>query len=164
MPQLPHQLASLGAQIRARRRKLGLTQARLAAMTSLSRASINALEAGTTDLGLAKVIRIAQVLDLDLRLGTRVGRGKFDWVATAASSASVSYRRQMPAAVLVRAVTTGQAASSYLPHIATLLEEASPALLVRTLEEIYPAGVPREAWDTLSRLSRLTRTARPYLR
>ena len=54
-------VAALGAQIRERRKELGLTQARLAAMTQLSRASINALESGTTDLGLAKVLKIAEV-------------------------------------------------------------------------------------------------------
>ena len=50
------QIAALGARIRARRQRLGLSQSRLAAMTGLSRASVNALESGTTDLGVATAV------------------------------------------------------------------------------------------------------------
>src|SRR5690242_14394845 len=100
-------VAALGAQIRERRKELGLTQARLAAMTQLSRASINALESGTTDLGLAKVLKIAEVLGMDLCF-TEPAAGKLRWLETAAASASVSYRKSLPPAVIARAAKTGE--------------------------------------------------------
>ena len=156
------QIAALGARIRERRKELGLTQARLAAMTQLSRASINALESGTTDLGLAKVFRIADVLGLDLCLKKPAARTA-GWLETAAASASVSYRKALPPAVIARAAKTGEVPAEYLPHIATLLEEASPTLLVRALNDVFPRGVPNEAWDNLARIGKATHSSRRFL-
>jgi len=155
-------IAALGANIRARRQELGLTQSRLAAMTDLSRASINALEAGTTDLGLAKVLRIAHVLGMNLSLEKQIAsRGK--WLKTAAASASVSYRTPLPAAVIAHAAKTGEVAPEYLPHVATLLEEGSPTLLAKALNDVFPQGVPKSAWNNLARIGRATLSSRRYL-
>jgi len=155
-------IAALGAKIRARRQELGLTQSRLAAMTDLSRASINALEAGTTDLGLAKVLRIADVLGMNLSLEKQIAaQGK--WLKTAAASASVSYRTSLPAAVIAHAAKTGEVTPEYLPHVATLLEEASPTLLAKALNDVFPEGVPKSAWNNLARIGRATHSSRRYL-
>ena len=155
-------IAALGAQVRERRKELGLTQARLAAMTRLSRASINALESGTTDLGLAKVLEVAAVLGMDLRFA-RTSARKLEWLETAAASASVSYRKALPAAVIARAAKTGEVPAEYVPHMATLLEEASPTLLVRALNEVFPQGIPKEAWDNLVRIGKATHSSRRFL-
>ena len=106
------QIAALGARIRARRQQLGLSQSRLAAMTELSRASVNALESGTTDLGVAKIFRIAQVLGMDLQLEQKA-TGPGGWLETAATAASVSYRKPLPAPVLSLAVKTGDVPPEY---------------------------------------------------
>lgn len=156
------QIAALGTEIRARRRRLGLTQSRLAAMTDLSRASVNALESGTTDLGLAKVIRVAVVLGMDLRFERRTAKHE-GWLQTAATSASASYRKTVPTAVIAQAAKTAQVPADYLPHIATLLEEASPTLLVRALSEIFPKRIPKEAWDNLAKISKAAHLSRPFL-
>jgi transcriptional regulator with XRE-family HTH domain len=155
-------IAALGAEIRERRKELGLTQARLAAMTDLSRASINALEAGSTDLGLAKVLKVAEVLGVHLHF-KKAAAGKLKWLETAAVSASVSYRKALPSAVIARAAKTGEVPAEYLAHMATLLDEASPALLVRALREVFPQGVPKEAWDNLARIGKATRSSRRFL-
>jgi transcriptional regulator with XRE-family HTH domain len=159
------QIAALGAQIRSRRQELGLTQSRLAALTDLSRASINTFEAGTTDLGVVKVLKIAQVLDMSLfmKKSKQVAPAK-RWLKAALASGSVSYRTPLPESELVRAVKTGEVAPEFLPHIATLLEEASPTLLVRALHDVFPQGVPKAAWNNLSRLGRQTKVARQHLR
>ena len=156
------QIAALGARIRARRQRLGLSQSRLAAMTELSRASVNALESGSTDLGVAKVFRIAQVLGMNLQLEPKA-TGPGGWLETAAAAASVSYRKPLPAPVLALAVKTGEVPPEYLPHVATLLEEASPTLLVRALSEVFPDGIPRGAWKHLARIGKETRIARAFL-
>ena len=159
------QIAALGTQIRARRQELGLTQSRLAALTDLSRASVNALEAGTTELGIAKVLKIAQVLDMSLlmRKAKHVTPAK-RWLKAAIASSSVSYRNPLPESELVRAVKTGEVAPEFLPHVATLLEEASPTLLVRALHDVFPQGVPKAAWNNLSRLGKQTKVDRRHLR
>jgi transcriptional regulator with XRE-family HTH domain len=156
------QIAALGARIRARRQQLGLSQSLLAAMTKLSRASVNALESGTTDLGVAKVFRIAQVLDMDLQLQQKA-TGPGSWLDTAAAAASVSYNKPLPAPVLALALKTGEVPPEYRPHFATLLEEASPALLVRALSEVFPDGIPKGAWKHLARIGKETRIARDFL-
>jgi transcriptional regulator with XRE-family HTH domain len=155
-------IAAMGAQIRERRKQLGLTQARLAAMTQLSRASINALESGMTDLGLAKVLKIAEVLGMDLGF-RKPAAGKLRWLETAAASASVSYRKSLPTAVIARAAKTGEVPAEYLPHIATLLEEASPTLLVRALNDVFPHVIPKEAWDNLARIGKAIHSSRRFL-
>jgi transcriptional regulator with XRE-family HTH domain len=62
-------LSSIGAEIAAKRKLLGLTQAVLARRASVGRSTLDALENARMDeLGYAKVARILSVLGLDLRL------------------------------------------------------------------------------------------------
>jgi len=62
-------LKELGRQIALARREQGHTQSQLAEIAGLSRQTISALERGDlTDLGLRKVLRLLDVLDLDLVL------------------------------------------------------------------------------------------------
>jgi len=141
---------------------VGLSQARLAHLAGLSRATINELEAGRIDLGIAKVLRIAQILGMKL--------GIFDeatpsggWLETAARSASVSYRTSMPAVALAQAIRTGVIDEEYRPHIATLLEEASPAVLVKAVAAAFPGKVPKSAWRNVARMARTTMSSRAEL-
>jgi transcriptional regulator with XRE-family HTH domain len=62
-------LSSIGEEIAAKRRKLGLTQAELARSASVSRATLDALENGRSgELGFAKITRLLSVLGLGLKL------------------------------------------------------------------------------------------------
>lgn len=62
-------LATIGQEIAARRKRARLTQARLAERSGVSRATIAALETGAIgELGFGKTMRVLAVLGLDLRL------------------------------------------------------------------------------------------------
>lgn len=62
-------LSSLGAQIAAKRKTLGLTQAELADKASISRATLDALENGRSgELGFSKITKILSALGLGLKL------------------------------------------------------------------------------------------------
>ncbi|MGO8788481.1 MAG: helix-turn-helix domain-containing protein [Terriglobia bacterium] len=62
-------LPSIGAQIAAKRKNLGLSQAELARKASVSRATLDALENGRSgELGFAKITRILSGLGLRLKL------------------------------------------------------------------------------------------------
>ena len=62
-------LSSIGAEIAARRKKLGLSQAELARKVSISRATLEALENGRSgELGFSKMTRILSTLGLGLKL------------------------------------------------------------------------------------------------
>jgi len=62
-------LSSLGAQIAAKRKELRLTQAELAARSSISRATLDALENGRSgELGFSKITRLLSALGLGLKV------------------------------------------------------------------------------------------------
>ena len=62
-------LASVGAQVAARRKSFKLMQAALAARAGVSRATLDALENGRAgELGFSKVVRLLAALDLELRV------------------------------------------------------------------------------------------------
>jgi transcriptional regulator with XRE-family HTH domain len=62
-------LSSIGSDIAARRRKLGLSQAELARKASVSRATLDALENGRTgELGFSKITKLLSALGLELNL------------------------------------------------------------------------------------------------
>lgn len=62
-------LSSLGAQIAARRKKLGLSQAELARKALIGRSTLDALENGRIgELGFSKITRILSALGMELKL------------------------------------------------------------------------------------------------
>ena len=84
-------LADIGQLVHARRTALGLSQARLATMSGLSRATINQLETGTlVDLGVAKLIKLLDLVGINLDAGTRKGHHG----ALQLASQSASYQLQ----------------------------------------------------------------------
>jgi transcriptional regulator with XRE-family HTH domain len=65
-------LADIGQLVQARREGLGLSQARLARLGGLSRATVNQLENGNlVDLGAAKLMALLNLLGMDLAAQTR---------------------------------------------------------------------------------------------
>lgn len=155
-------ISDIGEAVRSRREALGLSQARLARLAGLSRATINAFEAGATDLGIAKVLAIAQVLGLTFGIRERAA-AHGAWLEAAARSASTSYRTPMPPAVLALAIRTGEIDARYRPHMATFLDEASPAVLVKAVAGAFPAKVPKSAWRNVARMARETKSRRDEL-
>jgi HTH-type transcriptional regulator / antitoxin HipB len=61
----------LGAAVRARRRKLGLTQAEVAGVARTGPRFIGDLEAGKPTVRLAEMLRVLGALGLDLELSDR---------------------------------------------------------------------------------------------
>lgn len=157
-------LAELGMAVRTRRTDMGLTQAALARLGGLSRATVNQLEAASlADLSLQRVSRLLGVLGLSFTLtGQRPVIGKTPALTLAARSASVSYRDPLSADTLRRALLSGEAPAAVHPHIATLLDEATPALLAAVVEQLNEEeGVPRaEVWLHMRELARGYQSAR----
>ena len=84
-------LSDIGQLVHTRRVALGLSQARLAAMSGLSRVTINHLENGVlVDLGATKLIALLDLVGLDLEAGAR-SRSKHALQAVS-QTASVSYK------------------------------------------------------------------------
>ena len=63
-------ITSIGEQIAARRKSLGLTQAALARQAGVGRSTLDALENGRLgELGLSKIVRLLLALGLELSIG-----------------------------------------------------------------------------------------------
>jgi transcriptional regulator with XRE-family HTH domain len=68
-------LSSVGEQIAARRRTLGLSQAALAKQAKVGHSTLDALENGRLgELGLSKIIRLLSALGLELKIQEAAGR------------------------------------------------------------------------------------------
>ena len=128
-------LADIGRLVHARRQALGLTQARLATMSGLSRATINQLETGSlVDLGAAKLIVLLDLVGINLDAGTR--KGHEHALESISQSASVSYRTVLDPKVLAAALVDGELPKGITPHVATLLDEAPLSLIVAAVEDV----------------------------
>ena len=136
-------LHEMGKLVRERRDTLGLSQDRLAKMAGLSRATINQLESGTlVDLGVTKLARLLDLVGLPHR-----------GLLMASRTASVSYKAQLDAGQLSKALATGEVPPSLLPHVATFLDEAPLPLVVSAVEEAANRGrvPPKRIWQHVVR-------------
>ena len=137
-------ILELGFAVRTRRSDMGLTQTSVAALSGLSRATVNQLEKGTVkDLSLARTARLLDVLGLSMtiappRTGHRMDRlTKRQALDIAARTASVSYKVPIGAQQLRDVLTTGMLSSDIAPHVYTLLDEAPVSLLASVVEQLH---------------------------
>ena len=161
-------LRELGNALRARRNEMGLSQARVAALSGLSRQTVNQIETGAVpDLGLNKAERLASVLGLMLRvdagLPNRQTRARMAPLVRAAATASVSYKSRISPSTLKRTLATGEASERYIPHISSLLDDAPISLLSAVAEQLHKeANVSRETvWKNYRGLARQVKSRRP---
>lgn len=143
-------LAEIGQLVHMRRLALGLSQARLASMSGLSRATINQLETGSlVDLGAAKLIALLDLVGINLDAGTR--KGHKHALQSVSQSASVSYKTLLDPDALAAAMVDGAIPERLTPHIATLLDEVPLSLIVAAVEEVALSSSkpPKLLWKHL---------------
>ena len=128
-------LTSIGQLVHRRRQALGLSQARLAKLSGLSRATINQLETGMiVDLGAAKLMVLLELLGVTLDASERPARDHA--LVLASQTASVSYREVLKPEALAAAMVEGRLPAEITPHVATLLDEAPLTIIVGAVEEV----------------------------
>jgi len=145
-------IEDIGLLVSQSRPSLGLSQDQLAKFSGLSRVTINELENGTlAELGVTKLAAVLSVLGL--QLSAEPGRKKVGGLSMAAMTASVSYKDGLAPSVLMRALASGVVPPKFLPHIATLLDEAPVQLLVPAVQEASEkSGVaPKKIWQHMKR-------------
>jgi DNA-binding XRE family transcriptional regulator len=145
-------LHEIGTLVRERRDTLGLSQDRLAKLAGLSRATINQLETGAlVDLGVIKLACLLELVGLTFEAHARATphRG----LLMASRTASVSYKTQLDAGQLAKALATGEVPPGLLPHVATFLDEAPLLLVVSAVEEAAKRGrvPPKRIWQHVAR-------------
>ena len=153
-------MPELSAAVKIRRGDMGLTQSRLAALSGLSRATVNQVETGAIkDLSLSRAARLLRALGLAVTAPRTQARGpalaRDSALVLAARTAGVSYRGSMSAGALEEVMRTGLVPHDILPHVRALLDEASPALLAAVVEQLHlEDGVERaQVWRTMRTLA-----------
>lgn len=148
--------------VKTRRSEIGLSQAALARLAGLSRATVNQIETGTfKDLSLHRAARLLNTLGLSLTVSpAHPKRGAAGTPSTspldiAARSASVSYRHVMRGSQLKAILLTGDLPARLEPQMNALLEEASVQMLASIVEQVHAEeGVPHaELWARLRELA-----------
>lgn len=158
-------LQELGLSVRQRRTDMALTQATLAQLSGLSRATINQIENGAIrDLSLSRTARLLGAVGLTVQVSPARDRpARAAQPATprsasalAAQTANVSLRLEISAAQVRDVFCTGEIEPGFLPHIFNLLDEAPVSLLARVVEELHAqAGVAHSAvWHNMRQLAR----------
>ncbi len=144
-------LVDIGQLVQARREALGLSQARLARLAGLSRATINQLENGSlVDLGAAKLLTLLNLLGLDLAAQPRPPQAHA--LALLSQTASVSYRQALLPSALADALVAGDLPPALVPQVATLLDEAPLPLIVAGVAEVAERThtPPKTLWKHLA--------------
>jgi transcriptional regulator with XRE-family HTH domain len=156
-------LAELARATLQRRTEIGLTQEAVAALTGLSRATVNALESGRLrNLSLVKAENLANQLGLAIVVTGLNQEQRGDAIQAAARSASVSYGKELPPSVLEEALVEGTVPPGYIPHLRAVLDDAPVyvlAAMARELEE--RRGEKRtETWQRMRTIARVLKARR----
>jgi hypothetical protein len=112
----------------------------------------NQLETGAlVDLGVIKLACLLELVGLTFEAHARATphRG----LLMASRTASVSYKTQLDAGQLAKALATGEVPPGLLPHVATFLDEAQLPLVVSAVEEAAKRGrvPPKRIWQHVVR-------------
>jgi len=154
-------VAELGGVIRDARKAVGMSQEDLGHLTGISRVTINYAERGRVAIGADALLRLTGVLGLSITSTPTTPATPAAQLL--AQQASVSYRESMPAAELEKAFVTGTVPEQWLPHIATILDEASNSLLLRAVREIaHDSGAkPTTLWSKVKALAAFVSSPHP---
>jgi transcriptional regulator with XRE-family HTH domain len=148
-------LQELGYAIRQARIAQGMTQARLARASGVSRVTLNQLENGLfPDLGVRKIEALLGNLGLELAVNEKPARPGTDFISMASTSASVSFKEPLSDDELIRVLLTGKVPANRRPHMRALFDEASPAMLRGLLEEVSRWTKPGRAEKNLAVLAK----------
>ncbi|UVS96819.1 helix-turn-helix domain-containing protein [Burkholderia glumae] len=144
-------LYELGPLIAARRAELGLSAQQLATLAGIDAGTLEQLEAGTIeDMSWNQAQALLRVVGVNLSTYRKSGSA----LQRCATTANVSHREPLTIELLRQALTSGTVPAGYESHIAVLLDEAPPAMVVAAVEEAAHQGdeLPR-IWRVLAEWS-----------
>ncbi|WP_176317936.1 helix-turn-helix domain-containing protein [Burkholderia vietnamiensis] len=130
-------LYELGPLIAARRAELGLSALQLATLAGIDAGTLEQLEAGTIeDMSWNQAQALLRVVGVNLNSYRKSGSA----LQRCATTASVSHREPLTPETLRQALTSGTVPPGFESHIAALLDEAPPAMVVAAVEEAAQQG------------------------
>lgn len=159
-------LAEISHAVRSRRSEIGLTQARLAQLSGLSRATVAALENGSiANISVAKAESLLETMGLALGIlypKNKPHKAHMSALQQAAVTASVSYRGNLTPAILAAVLGGEPTPVAFQPHMRKLLNEAPISLLASVADEIQDShGIGRkQTWAHMREMARDLRCSR----
>ncbi len=159
-------LTEISHAVRERRSEIGLTQAKLAQISGLSRATIAALESGSiSNISVIKAESLLETLGLSFghlfaqRMPKKAGMSA---LRQASITAGVSYRGSLTPKILAAVLAGEPTPDDFRPHIRKLLNEGPVALLASVAGEMQQShGISRiQAWVCMRKLARDLRCTR----
>lgn len=162
-------ILELGTAVHARRSDMGLTQAALARLSGLSRATVNQVEKGTIkDLSITRAAKLLEALGLSVMITAPRPRNRTTETQKslaldiAARTASVSFKESITASQVRQALVSGVVPPGHLPHVYTLLDEAPVSLLASVVEQLHAEeSVDRaQAWKRMHDLAHRLKSRR----
>lgn len=159
-------LAEISHAVRARRSEIGLTQARLAQLSGLSRATVAALESGSiANISVAKAESVLETMGLALGIlypESKPQKARMSALQQAAVTASVSYRGNLTPAILGAVLAGEPTPVAFQPHVRKLLNEAPISLLASVADELQDShGISRkQAWKRMRETAKDLRCSR----
>lgn len=153
----------LGSAIRRTRLASGITQAQLARIAGVSRATLNYAEQGRSAVGADALLRILPPLGLAIGPRAVDSPGSKQAIDLLATSASVSYKDTVPVAEVERALVEGTVEDRWVPHIATMIDEASDSLLLQAVRDVSVrrSQSASQIWRHLQNLARTLASPHP---
>lgn len=152
-------LSEIALLVAARRAELRLSAPQLAKLAGIDAGMLEQLEAGSLDdMSWNQAQALLRVVGVSLNSYRKSGGA----LQRCATTASVSHRESLTPELLRQALTSGMIPAGFESHIAVLLDEAPPAMLVAAVEEAAQQGdeLPR-IWRTLAGWSDALKSYRP---
>lgn len=163
-------LQELATAVRTRRTEMGLTQAALAELSGLSRATISQVEQGTVnDLGLGRTEKLLGALGLAIGITHPQARpsgprrtGTRSPLTIAAASTHTSTRTSITPKQIADALSTGRLLPRLEPQMLIFLDELPLALLAAVVDQVHEErGTARETqWSSIRKFARQLKSHR----
>lgn len=160
-------LAEVGPILRSSRCAAGLTQAEVAAMVGVSRATLNAVENGRGDISSITLFKVAELLSISIDFVQRTKRPQASKTLSplemAANSASVSYKTALPSEALKAALLSGKIDMKWTAHVAHFVDEQSDPMVLSVVREVSESSgmEPRTIWRNAKALARSLDSVHP---
>jgi transcriptional regulator with XRE-family HTH domain len=156
----------IGNAVHARREEVGLSKARLARLSKLSRQTVHDLEKGSLkDLSFNRLSNLLNVLGMSFDSPSLTGRQRKKGLWMAAKSSSVSYYTELTSNDLQQALSTGKVPAGLAANLLHFLDETPIQLVVMAVEETaQQASVkPQKVWKNAAILAKTLGASRNEL-
>lgn len=158
-------LIYIGALIKQYRLASGISQAELAELASISRATLNYLESGKlNELGASKLFSLMDIMGIQFNMAPAKSVSvDEDAIKKAVKSANASYRNALSVDMLAEALGTGKLPQGYEGNMLYFIDELPESMIIETVRAVAARKKiqPRKVWLNTLKLAKQIQSPRP---